>query len=268
MTKKNSKSRLTQALRTVVAAALVATALAAPAFAQEDRSGDQGQLTESARTDAGDTAPADERAGRGLERIKAAADAAVQRRLDTLDRLNERVEASVHMTQPHKDQLLAEYRRLTDGLDALNAEIQATEDAATALRLTADIAADFRIYLVVVPKSWAVAGSDAMVDATERIEEAGARIQEAIDEANEAGIDTTKAQSLLDGALSDGAEAGSVAGPVAAAVIDLDASDWPEPARATLQGAHEDLRAARELIRSAADGLRSAADALRASLGR
>ncbi len=105
--------------------------------------------------------------GNSLERVKEAAAAAIEQRFDTLDRLTEHVESYEHLTDSHAASLLADYESTRAGLTALGADIEATDNLADALELSLKIAVDYRVYLVVTPKSVEVAVSDTIVAAVE-----------------------------------------------------------------------------------------------------
>jgi|GEM_PF-4043812 len=196
------------------------------------------------------------------ERIKDAALAAIDRRLETLDRLTAKVEASDHVTREHAAALLADYRDARAGLEALAGEIAAETDPRVLLELAASIAADFRIYLIVVPKSVEVVVSDTIVAVARRLEEAGAEVQAIIDGAGH-DRDVAEAQRLLNAAMADAARAAPVADPVAESVIDLAAPDWPDPADRLLSQGRSDLRTAGDTLRSGIEHLRAAIRALR-----
>lgn len=229
----------------------VATALPAAAYAQDASQHDQVQRHDP------DAA---------LERVKAHAQTAVERRLNVLDRLTDAVAANDHISADHQSELLADYTAAEEGLTDLNAEIQVATTLAEVLDLTPKIATDYRAFLVIVPKSHGVLASEAVAAAGDRISEVGVELQEAIDRASDAEIDPSEAQALLDDALADGAAAASMADPVAEDVIGLTASDWPEPAHDALHGARETLHEAGELTHSAVRGLRAAGEALRSAI--
>ena len=205
--------------------------------------------------------------GNSLERVKEAAAAAIEQRFDTLDRLTEHVESYEHLTDSHAASLLADYESTRAGLTALGADIEATDNLADALELSLKIAVDYRVYLVVAPKSVEVAVSDTIVAAVSRIEEAGAEIQDVIDTMEGAGFDVTEAQQFLDNALANADQAEVLGGPVADQVIGLTASDWQNPAEATLLAGKADLEQGRERVRAAVEGIHDTLKALRQSRG-
>ncbi|MDH3500594.1 MAG: hypothetical protein OEM97_10755 [Acidimicrobiia bacterium] len=245
-------------ITTVIAAGLLALATALPASAQTDA---------PEPTDAAAREDTHRDRVAALDHLKRRAQAAVDRRLETLDRMTDLVSDHGHMTTGHKDELLADYAAAEAGLVDLNSQIQAAATVGEALALLPKIAEDYRVYLVMVPKSHGVAVSDAIVAAGDRIVAAGTVIQAAIDRAEDAGVDATTAQQLLEAALADGAAGVAKGDPVAESVIDLDAANWPDPAESVLRSARADLQDARASIRSAVEGLRGSVAALREALG-
>ncbi|GMQ98465.1 MAG: hypothetical protein BMS9Abin17_0977 [Acidimicrobiia bacterium] len=200
-----------------------------------------------------------------IEQVKERAQAAIDRRLDTLDTLTQRVTDSAHMTDAHKGVLLGEYATAEFGLAALGDEIAAATTGEELRELVPLIAKDFRIYLVVAPKSREVNASDRVGDVVERLDEAADTVAEAIRRGEEAGLDMSAAQRWLISARDDIAEARSTGVPVAGDVIGLQASDWEEPASSALQqgkrrleNAHIDIHKAKASLEKARDAIKDA----------
>ncbi len=240
-------------IATLLTAGLIIMVAALPAAAQTNTGPDENRLDQVERHDP----------DKALERVKVHAQKAVDRRLDALARLTEAINDNEHIAFNHQTDLLSDYAAAESGLTDLNAEIQAATDLEEALTLTPKIATEYRVFLVIVPKSHGVVVSDTIVAAGDRIAEAGAEIQAAVDRASDSGIDVSAAQELLDAALADAAGAAATADPVAEDIIGLAASDWPEPAQSQLQGARGTLHDAGDLAHSAVRGLRASVEALR-----
>ncbi len=201
-----------------------------------------------------------------LDKIKTHAERAIAVRLETLGRLTDAVSSNDHLTGGHAAQLLAELSGAETGLAALGDEIQNATGVEEALGLAAKIATDYRVYLVIGPKTHAVLASDSIVAAEGRFSEAADEVQAAIERAEQAGVDTGDAQALLDEARAAATVAADQAAPVADRVVDLAASDWPDPAEAILLTAREDLPTAGSSLRDAVHRLRAAIDELRSAL--
>lgn len=198
-----------------------------------------------------------------IDQLKERAQAAIDRRLDTLDRLTDRVDGAQHMTDSHKATLTGDYRAAANGLTGLGVEIAAASTAEELKVLVPLIATDYRVYLVIVPKSLEVAASDRIGVAVERLTDGANRLADAIDRAKAAGIDTSAAERWLISARDEIAEAKRTGVPVADDVIGLDASDWEEPAKSTLQEGKRRLDNARVDVRQAHGSLTKGVAALR-----
>jgi len=201
-----------------------------------------------------------------VEQVKERAQAAIDRRLDTLDKLTQRVTDSANMTDAHKSVLLGEYATAEFGLSALGDEIAGATTGDELRELVPLIAKDFRIYLVVVPKSRQVNASDRVGSVVERLEEAADTVAEAVRRGEQAGLDMSAAQRWLISARDDIDEARRTGVPVAGNVIGLQAADWEEPASSTLQEGRRRLENARIDIHKAKASLEKARDAIKAAI--
>ncbi len=197
-----------------------------------------------------------------IEGVKARAQAAVDRRLDTLATLERRVINHEFMTTVHKATLTADYADAVAGLITLNREIQNAETAVELRELVPLIASDFRVYLVIVPKSHQVGASDRVGHVVSRFEDAADAIADAIERAEAAGYDMTEASRWLVSARDEIGEAKRTGVPVANDVIDLDASDWEEPAKSMLEQGRRRLDNARVDLRQAKGSLDKAKQAI------
>lgn len=197
-----------------------------------------------------------------IEQIKERAQAAIDRRLDTLDRLDDRINGAQLVSDSHKATLTGDYRAAANGLTGLGAEIAAASRPEELKTLVPLIASDYRVYLVIVPKSFEVAASDRIGVAVDRLTDAANRLEAAIDRAEAAGIDTTQPERWLISARDEIAEAKRTGVPVADDVIGLDAADWEEPAKSTLQEGKRRLDNARVDVRQAHGSLSKGAAAL------
>lgn len=229
----------------VLAGAIATGVIAAPALAQETAEEQTQDIWEDARQEA-------------LAGIKEHAAWAIEHRLATLDELERWVHETEHVSQAHAAALLADYDTAARGLTALGDEIQAATDIEEALRLTALIATDYRIYLVVVPKTAEVLIGDSLVVAGGQIQEAGVEVQNAIDWLDEVGIDTTDIQEALDRSMRHAAAAVAEADGVAASVVGLDAADWPSPAGGALDGGRMRLEGSADEVYESVKYLREA----------
>lgn len=205
--------------------------------------------------------------GADVESLKARAQEAIDRRLATIDRLRARVTDHPHVTGPHQGELLAELGRSGAGLRALSAEIDRATTIEELRVLVAEIATDFRIYLVVVPKVHQVLGSDTVVAAGERLDGVADSLAAWIERAVANGADTSEARVHLADMTEEIRQAVVLGEPVAGAVLPLTPSDWPTPAGDVLAQGRADLIEAGGLLREARDSAKETVAALREALG-
>jgi hypothetical protein len=200
------------------------------------------------------------RANPSVETLRAVGDCEIRRRIATLDTLDARVASSAVITPLHKDQLRkrndvnpASYEVQRAGLLELKRRIDAETDITALRALIADIAEDFRVYLLVVPKTFLVAGADATDKAAARLTELATKLQGLIERAQAAGKDVTRAQALLEDMKAKTGQADALIDPVVGRIMPLSPADWNagtagpvlRAARATIQDARELLRIAR-----------------------
>jgi hypothetical protein len=209
------------------------------------------------------TAPATESRADRVDAVKARAHEAIERRLQTLERLASRVRGSRPLSDAHRtalDELIESQR---SGLTALDAKIQADTDAETLRADVRSIVTDYRVYLLTAPKVHLVICADTELAVAARLDEVAARLQAKVDEAEAAGKDVTAAQGHLDAMTAKVGEARTAASGVPDSVLPLVPQDYPdnEPtldaARASLQTGRTALREARELARQVVTDLRA-----------
>jgi hypothetical protein len=188
--------------------------------------------------------------GRDLSQLRERGLEAIERRLETIERLRQRIDDSDHLTGEHFGQLTAELARHEAGLEQLAREIEAAETGAELLAIAPKIVTEHRIYVLVVPKVAEVIGSDTGVAFAARGEEVAGVLSTWIERLADLGRDVSEAEAAL-------------AGPVADEVIPLDPSDWPDPARVVLEDGRQDLEDARSEFRSARDAAKEVVAILR-----
>jgi len=202
-----------------------------------------------------------------IDRIKERAAAAIDRRLATLAKLTQGVASSEFITAGHKATLIRDYASAGLGLSALGRQIEAAETIDELRALIPAIAKDFRIYLVVVPKSRQVGASDRVADVVDRLGTAADTIAVAIQRAEAAGYDMSEARRWLISARDDIDEARRTGVPVADNVIGLAASDWEEPAASALEEGRRRLDNARIDVQKAKISLEKAKAAIEDAIG-
>ncbi len=202
-----------------------------------------------------------------MDEAKERAAAAIARRLEALDRIDARVKASSHVTDDHKRQLTSDYASAKTGLTSLGRRIQNATTLEELRELIPLIATDYRVYLVILPKSHEVLVSDRMADGVVRLTSAADTVLEAIKRAEEAGFNMEDAREFLRVATVkiDAVSNGAV--PVARQVIGLSAVDWEQPAKSTLQAGKATLEQGRRDIHDALEALKNARRAIKDAIG-
>ena len=201
-----------------------------------------------------------------IDDIKRRALAAIDKRLTALSRIDAKVASNAHVTEAHASALRRDYAEATQGLEGLAEEIKKAKTAEELRGLIPKIAEDYRVFLVILPKSHEVIVSDTMGDAVDRMTGVSENLLEAIERAEEAGLDMTEARRWL--AIANekirAVETGAV--PVANSVIDLTADDWEEPAKSLLAEGKRKLETARGDVRDAIEALKNTRRAIRTAI--
>lgn len=203
-----------------------------------------------------------------INRIKERAQAAIEKRFGTIDQLRDALTNKGHATAGHKADLFVDLNSAEAGLETLSREIEAATTIDQLRVLVPKIATDFRIYLVVAPKVHEVIAADTALWLVDNpLTEVYNKLSAAVDRADEAGYDVTEAQAFLQEMQTHMTKAEAHAGPVPNQVIDLDASDWENPAKALLEQGRDKLMQARDELRGAKESAQAAAQALREAIG-
>jgi len=192
----------------------------------------------------------------GIDKLRAAGDCEINRRFVTLDTLTRLVNTSDVLTADHKVDLRdmntvnpANYAAERAGLTALKASIDGDTTLAALRTDVGKIAPDYRVYLLVVPKTHLVAASDATAKAIARFGPLSSELQTLINQAKADGKDVAAAQAALDDLNAKVAQAGGLNGPVAGSILPLSPSDWNNgTAGPALTAARSSIHQARGLL--------------------
>lgn len=231
-------------LMTAALAALILAAVPGVAVAQE------ATTTERSTEAREDQATVAERHGTWIEKLKARALEAIEKRLTTIDDLEAAINRSATVDPDSAEQLLAELRASAIGLETLAGDIRAAADLETVWGLVPKIFEDYRIYAVVAPKVHLILAADAAGAVGNRLAEATDKLATALDRLEEHGVDVGDAETLLtemERLIASGADA---AAKVPGMVLGLTPADYPgstetlRSAQAELQSGGADLRAA------------------------
>jgi hypothetical protein len=166
----------------VTAAVLLASAL--PAFAQT-------VSVSASTTGAGSTAR--------LSTIITTSNANIAARLTDLNKLNTQVQAMKNESAAEKSNISAQVQTNITGLTTLQAKIDADTDASTARADAASVFTAFRIYALIVPRGYLLAGADRVTTITGLMTALSTQIQARITADQNAG----KNVSTITAALAD-----------------------------------------------------------------
>jgi len=188
--------------------------------------------------------------------LRAAGDCEINRRFVTLDGLTYLVNHSDVLTADHKTDLLtgggvnpASFVWEHSGLATLKASIDADTTIASLRTDIAKIAPDYRVYLLVVPKTHIVAAADGSAKVAAKFGALETELQNLINLAKADGKDVTAAQAKLDDLNAKVGQANGLIAPVAGTVLPLSPADWNSgAAKPVFQAARTSLHQARTLL--------------------
>ncbi len=210
-------------------------------------------------------------ASRTVDTLRAVGDCEIDRRIATLTDLNTRTTDSKALTDTHKAQLQhsgpnpVNYDAEKAGLLALKAKIDGETDAQALRADIEQIATEFRVYLLVVPKTHLTSAGDAGALAVTKLNEMAVKLQGLIDKAAGAGKDVTQATALLADLKSKTSQAGALVAPIAGSVMPISASDVNAgPGKTAIENARTAARQAQDLLKAARADARQIIDLLKA----
>jgi hypothetical protein len=207
-------------------------------------------------------------ADHGIGVLRRLGDCEIGRRLVLLDRLGSRVDGSANLTTAHRTALAGQIDATTSGLIALRTAIDHETDLTALKADLRKIVTDYRVYVLVSPKSNLVIAADTLQAGYTSFGVVEGRLADAIAAAKAAGKDTTKAQADYDAMIAKVDQAEALLAPVAGSIIDLTPADYNAgTARPVLQAAHNSLRQVRGLFAGARADARACRADLRALQG-
>ena len=204
------------------------------------------------------------KAGASVEDLRAFGDCEISRRFTTLTALGARVSGSKVLTSSDAAALTAEIGSTTSGLTSLKATIDA-ETSIPALKVDiAKIAADYRVYLLVVPKVNLVSGADTVLAAQAKFATINTNLTARIGAAKAKGKDVTAAQADLNAMNTSVTAAVGLATPLPAALLPLTPAQYNGgTAGPILTNARTALSQARDDLKSAIASAKACRDALK-----
>ena len=195
---------------------------------------------------------------------------AIDRRLTDLAAAQTRIAGVEALTDAHEATINGIIDSTETGLAAHAVELDEEDNRLEIVKLCAEIATEFRVYLVVLPQTHLTVGADRVDLAVDRGDALVEAFDAAVDAAIEAGADVTDAITYRDKAVAhlDAAEA-SVAG-VADEVLTVTPSSYNagpgqtviNDTRAAVRGAHAEIKEGIADGQTAIEKLREALDAI------
>lgn len=241
--------RVTRTTAGALAALVIAAGLPTAAMAQTDETAPQPEQTQERTID-------------HVEVVRQRVLKAIDHRLERIDRLQERIKDSDSVEPQHAAHLTADLSASQGGLTALSAQASNASTIEELAAIFEDVVYEHRIYALRTPQTGLVLASDFGNTVADRLDTAAGAITEAAARAAEAGYDVSGVEALVAEAESFVSQGAGLVDPVADTVLPLEPSDVPDPARAVMQQAHDDMVEGREAFHSAHDLLREAAQLL------
>ena len=192
----------------------------------------------------------------GFSAHQDACEAAIDGRLKALTGLQTGVAAAPTTTADHKATLTSQITAASAGLTTLEAKIAADTDATSLDADCAMIVPDYRVYVLVVPRTTLVIAGDADLAAATGVTNLEPALKATIVAAKLAGKDTTAAQAAYTDLQTQVPAAQAAASPVAGEVIGLVPADYPG-STTTLKSASGQVRTATKAMAKAAQDVQT-----------
>lgn len=124
-------------------------------------------------------------------------DAAIEKRINLLNRVLQRIQNDQHLSSDEKSNVSTDIQNDINGLTSLKAKIDADTDTATVRSDAKQIVTNFKIYEIAVPKARLLITIDNLQPVVNKISEFTPKIQDLINTLKSQGKDVTNLQSLL-----------------------------------------------------------------------
>ena len=184
-----------------------------------------------------------------INHLRRLGDCEIDRRIDTNTRLQSRVANADSLTSADRAALHSQLTADTRGLTVLRGKIDGETDVDTLLADLKKIVTDFRIYLLMVPKTDEVIAADAELAAVARLGTLSTNLQTRIDAAKAAGKDVTQAQGELDAMNAKAAQVSPLIQGIPAAVLPLTPAQYNDgTAKPILTSSRVSLQSGRGLL--------------------
>lgn len=127
-----------------------------------------------------------------LSQIQQKSNSEIQRRIKSLEKLSERVEAMQKITESGKNTIIAQLQSQIAALNELKAKIAAGTDASSTMEYDKKIAREHRVYSLTVPQGYLNAAVDRINAMVQKMEGLSKKLASKIAELKASGKDTAK----------------------------------------------------------------------------
>jgi hypothetical protein len=201
----------------------------------------------------------------GIGNLRKLGDCEIDRRLDTITKLQSRVAGAVALTTGDRAELTSQLSADTSGLTALRAQIDGETDVHVLKTDLRKIATDYRIYLLMAPKVADVIAADNQLAAVARLGTQSTKLQARIDAATAAGKNVSGAQADLDAMTAKAAQVSPLVAGIPAAVLPLTPAQYNAgTAKPILVSSRSSIQSGRGLLVGARADARACVAALKA----
>lgn len=194
-------------------------------------------------------------------------DTEITQRITDLNNLNTRIQAMVNVSAGEKATLQNEIQTNISGLTSLKASIDAGTDLTTVRNQEKTIFTSFRIYMLVIPQGYILAGADRVNTIDGMMTTLASKLQARISQAQSQGYTVTSLQSALsdfNAKVSDAAAQGQSANSGVMSLVPDQGNQGTitsnhtalVAARGNLKTATQDLQAARADAKTIVQGLK------------
>ena len=165
-------------------------------------------------------------ASASVQRIISRGNAEINRRLQTLDKLNSLINSATHLTASDKSSLQSEVNSTISGLSALKTKLDSDTTVAAARTDAQSIYTEYRVYALVVPKIHLIKLADDIQATDNKLTSLAGKLQDRITSAQSSGKDVDTLQKELTDLNAQIAAAQNIAGNIETKVITLEPSDY------------------------------------------
>jgi hypothetical protein len=167
----------------------------------------------------------------------------INRRLDSLKTLGDKINSATRLTSADKTLLINQVNAETTSLTNLRAKLAADTSLTEARTDARSITAEYRVYALIVPKIAIIRMADSILQTSSKLSALAEKIQTRIDQAKSAGKNTASIQIQLDSMNEIITEANITANSLQAKVITLQPTDYNND-HTILSGYRDQLKSA------------------------